>query len=312
MRLRPLLSLLALPVLLLVLAGCGHQDTSGGSSVPQAEALRVGIIPYENVDKIKDDYGQFADYLGQKCAGKPAKLFVAQEYAGVLQALKSDQIDCAYLNPLSYALAVQEFAHTPQHPVPLAMPYFHNSLTYKGILFARADSGINSVRDFKGKRFAFADLNSTSGYLYPAGMMQQAGIDPRKDVLPANISGTSAVLAVLNKQADGGATYEGGIEKALSNPAEARQLKVVAVTDPIPNGMFVARGDLDPARLAKLKAALVSINTDAPGKAALAKIPWNKVVPPDDGLFNSVREKAKILGLTLQSLAQQDAKSKKP
>lgn len=291
--------LLCLPAVLslLLLPGCGKHEKS----------LKVGIIPYETADQIKDEYGPFATYLGKKTGGQAGQVFVAQEYAGILQALRSDQIDCAYLNPLSYTLAVQEFKDTPEHLIPLAMPYFHHSLTYKGVIFVRADSGIKTLKDFKGRSFAFGDLNSTSSYLYPAGMMQQAGVDPKKDVRAVNISGSN-VEAVFNKQADGGAIWEGGVEKELSDPAQQKQMIVIATTDPIPNGMFVARGNLDPATLDKLRQALQDINTDPDGKAALVKIPWDKMVPADDKIFDPVREKAKILNLTLSSLAAQGKK----
>ncbi|MBV9851142.1 MAG: phosphate/phosphite/phosphonate ABC transporter substrate-binding protein [Armatimonadetes bacterium] len=296
--------LLLLPALLALLAaGCGRHEASG----PQA--LKVGVIPYDKVDVVKEDYGRFAAYLGKKTGRGDGEVFVTPEYAGVLTALRSDQIDCAFLNPLSYVLAVEEFRNTPEHLIPLAMPYFHNSLTYRGILYVRADSGINSLKDLRGKSVAFNDRTSTSGYLYPAGMMMHAGVDPNKDVRPVNISGTSGVLAVLNHQADAGAGYEGVIDRALANEttkkvdtAQAKQLKVLAYTEPIPNGMIVARGNLDPKTLDALKQALVSVNSDPDGQAALAKIPWNKVVPPDDHLFDSVRDKAKILNLNLQSL----------
>jgi len=50
---------------------------------------------------------------------------------------------------------------------------------------------------------------------------------------------------------------------------------------------------------------MASINTDPDGKSALNTIPWDKVVPADDHLFDSVRKKATILGLNLQSLDSQ-------
>ncbi len=87
--------------------------------------------------------------------------------------------------------------------------------------------------------------------------------------------------------------------------AKVREFKIIATTDPIPNGMFVARANLDPATLEKLKQALADINTDPQGQAALKAIPqggWDKLVPADDKIFNPVRKKATILGLNLQSL----------
>ena len=300
--LRHILGLLPVLVVLL-LAGCGHPESA------TTGALKVGVIPYDKVDVVQEDYGQFATYLGKKTGRGSGEVFVTPEYAGVLTALRSDQIDCAYLNPLSYVLAVEQFRDTPEHLIPLAMPYFHNSLTYRGIIFVRKDSGINSLQDLRGKSIAFNDRTSTSGYLYPARLLLKAGVDPNKDVKPANIGGISGVLAVLNHQADAGAGYEGVIDRAFTDEttkkvdaAKTGQFKILAYTEPIPNGMVVARGNLDPATLDALKKALVSVNTDPDGQAALAKIPWNKLVLPVDQIFDPVRDAAKIFNLNLQAL----------
>lgn len=311
-----LATLFSLTAALLALTGCGKHETTGSNATPSgggaSAPLKVGIIPFDKVDALQTSFKQYADYLGTKSGRSGGEVYVTGNYAGILQALRSDQIDCAYLNPLSYVLAVQEFKDTPEHLVPIAMPYFHGSLTYKGIVYVRADSGINTLKDLKGKSFAFGDQTSTSGYLYPAGMMKEAGIDPKTDIKAVNISGNAGVLSVYNKQADGGATYETGIEGAFTDTAtqkvdeaKVKQFKVIATTDSIPNGMFVARANLDPATLDKLKAALANINTDPQGQAALKAIPkggWDKMVPADDHIFDSVRSKATILGLNLQSL----------
>jgi phosphonate transport system substrate-binding protein len=281
-------------------AGCGtrHGGAGGNSSAP----IKVGVIPYDKADTIVAAYTPFANYMAKKTGRPTGQVFVTPEYAGVLQALRADQIDCAYLNPLSYVLAVDQFKNTPEHLIPIGMPYYANSLMYRGDIFVRADSGITSMKDFKGKSFAFADRTSTSGYLYPAGMMKEAGLDPTKDVKAVNISGGGSVAAVFNKLADGGASYDGSIERALKDPAKIKQMKVIAQTDPIPNGMFVARGNLDPKTLAALKQAMIDINNEPDGQAALKAMEFNKWVPADDHAFDSVRQKAKILGLDLKSL----------
>jgi ABC-type phosphate/phosphonate transport system substrate-binding protein len=117
---------------------------------------------------------------------------------------------------------------------------------------------------------------------------------------------------VYNGQAAGGAIYEGGIQLAFTDAAtkkvdltKVKQLKVIAVTDPIPNGMIVTRANIDSTTLANLKQAFADINSAPDGKAALASVPdggWNKIVAPDDKIFDSVRKKATILGLSLKSL----------
>ena len=49
---------------------------------------------------------------------------------------------------------------------------------YYSVMVTRADSGINSLDDLKGKSFGWADPNSTSGYLIPSIELKAAGMDP--------------------------------------------------------------------------------------------------------------------------------------
>jgi phosphonate transport system substrate-binding protein len=188
--------LLAIP--LLCVSGCSHAPVA-------TTPLKVGIIPYDKAAVVEEDYGQFADYLGTHSGRPSGQVFVTPEYAGILTALRADQIDCAFLNPLSYVIAVQEYRSTPEHMLPLAMPYFQGSLTYRGIIFVRADSPIKTLAQLRGKSVAFNDQTSTSGYLYPSRLLLKAGIDPSKDIKAENISGIGPVLAVLNHSADAGA-----------------------------------------------------------------------------------------------------------
>jgi len=182
------------------------------------------------------------------------------------------------------------------------------SLTYRGIIFVRKDSGINTLKDLKGKSFAFNEPASTSGYLYPFTMLHDAGINPQPAARGGDLgnvtfsNATGVPPAVLNRQADAGAIYEEGPERILKNPAEVAQLKIIAYTPPIPNGMLVTRSDLPKTEIANLKKAMSDINTDPEGKQALAKMGVAKWVPADDSLFDPVRKAAKILNLDLTIL----------
>lgn len=301
-------------VIVAFISGCGSKDNkdtnnSINSSATSLSTIKIGVIPYDKVETVQQAYKPFAAYISKKTGCKDGQVFVTPDYSGILQALRSDQIDCAYLNPLSYVLAVDQFKDTPEHLIPIAMPYYKNSLTYRGDIFVRVDSGIKSMKDFKGRSFAFADRTSTSGYLYPAGLMLEAGVDPAKDVKAVNISGGGSTMAVFNKVADGGASYEGAIDRAFKDhPDQAKQMMVIAKTDPIPNGMFVVRGNLDPKLIEALKKAMNDINTDPEGKVPLDKMEFTKWVPADDSEFDSVRKKAKILNLNLHSLDKPKAK----
>ncbi len=93
------------------------------------------------------------------------KLFAPADYDGVIQGLLGGTIDYAWLGPSAFA----KIHLTDPNAVELKLTKQNvdGSTGYYSIGFARADSGITSIEDAKGKVFAFADPNSTSGYLVP-------------------------------------------------------------------------------------------------------------------------------------------------
>ena len=289
-----------LSAVVFILSGCGPQQTAS----EQQPQLRIGIIPYETASEIEEQYGPFAGYIGGKLH-RNATVVVAQDYIGIIQALQSDQIEVAYLNPLSYVLFDDKMKDTPEHLIPLSMPWVHGSLYYYGVIFTTKSSGIESVAQLKGKNVAFVDPTSTSGYLYPYEYMKQHGVNPDKDLANKYFAGASCVVpAVLNGSADAGAIFQEGLKlDTKGSPGDFAKLKVLATVGPIANGMLVARGNLDPAEVAQLKQALIDINTDPAGKAALTELQVTKWQPADDSVFDPVRKSASALGLNLISLS---------
>ncbi len=291
-------------VVLLLLLGCGPKGGSAagsgsGATRPIGDTLTLTIVPYEAADKLNDEYTPMADYLARKLGKPHGKFLNVVDYAGVLAALQTGQVDVAYLSPLPYALATAKMK-----VIPLAMPYVLGKLTYTGIIFVKANSPIKTVKDLKGKTVAFGDPSSTSGYLLPLRLLEKHGVKLTDLKRYFNAGDANMVVkAVENGAADAGCAYESVFLVAYRNqPEKARQMRVIAHTEEIPNGIYVARGDMDPADVQKLKQAFTDMNTDPQGRAAMLKAPNDKEVPPNDALFDSVREKAASLHLDLTSL----------
>lgn len=290
-----LLAAFILPVLLFGIIGCSKSDdkaseTKGGTSGSD-EPLKLTIVPYEAADKLQDEYAPMAEYLAKRVGRKSGKFYPVDSYAGVLAALKNGQVDVAYLSPFPYALATAQMELTP-----LAMPWVKGNLMYRGIIFVRADSPIQTLQDLKGKRFAFGDTSSTSGFILPRAILEKEGVFDTLKI--SNTSATEVVLqSVENGSADAGASYESVFEKVYKDtPEKAKTFRVIAKTEEIPNGIYVARAGLPPDTVEKLKKAFLDMNDEknnTEGFASMKKAPNDKIVPAEDSLFNSVREAAK-------------------
>ena len=286
-----------LPFLVVLLAsgGCaprgaerGHgPDAAGGK--PIGDTLTMTVVPYEAAEKLNEDYGLMAAYLARKMGAKSGKFVPVVDYAGVLAALQAGQVDVAYLSPFPYALASGQMKL-----YPLAMPVVEGSLLYYGVLFVKADSPIRSVQDLAGRTVAFGDRSSTTGYILPRALLEKQGVFGRLKKWYNAGNSEIVVKAVETGAADVGCAYNLIFQVAYKgHPEQAKKMRVIGRTEEIPNGVYVARGDLPPDAVERLKKAFLDMNTDPEGRAAMRKAPHDKVVPPDDKLFDSVRDAAR-------------------
>ena len=102
----------------------------------------------------------------EKALGVPVKLFTPADFDGVIQGMLGGTIDMAWLGASAYAKIY--LTDPAAVEVKLTKQNLNDSTGYYSIGFARKDAGIATIEDVKGKSFAFADPNSTSGYLVPA------------------------------------------------------------------------------------------------------------------------------------------------
>ncbi len=138
-----------------------------GSSAFAQDAItefNIGILGGENAQDRLTSNECFRVKI-EEALGVPVKLFTPADYDGVIQGLLGGSLDYAWLGASAYA---KIYLTDPEAvEVKLTKQNTNDSTGYYSIGFARKDSGITSMDDAKGKIFAFADPNSTSGYLVP-------------------------------------------------------------------------------------------------------------------------------------------------
>lgn len=134
-------------------------------SAQEITGFNIGILGGENAQDRMTSNECFRVKI-EEALGVPVKIFTPADYDGVIQGLLGGTLDYAWLGASGYA---KIYLTDPEAvEVKLTKQNMDGSTGYYSIGFARADSGITSIEDAKGKSFAFADPNSTSGYLVPA------------------------------------------------------------------------------------------------------------------------------------------------
>jgi phosphonate transport system substrate-binding protein len=261
-----------------------------------AGVLNMGLVPGEDPRVMVNDNQALLDHM-QKSLRMDVKPFVATDYNGVIEALRSKKLDIALLGPFSYVLAttvadVEAFA---------LLETQKQGATYRSVIIARKDHGVRSLKDLAGKTFAFVDPSSTSGHLFPKAALIKAGYNPDTYFSRVIFSGghDASAIAVQNGKVDAAAIADALLEIAYSRGMlKQDEVVVVWTSDPIPGPPIVYRRDLPAELKAKIRASFAQIH-DMPWGPKTTIKRW---VPTDDAAYDGVREIAKLLDLDLKKL----------
>ncbi|MBV8247899.1 MAG: phosphonate ABC transporter substrate-binding protein [Comamonas sp.] len=266
----------------------------GGTAMAQTTELRVGLIPSEDAQAMIRASQQVMDQLAAR-TGMKVKPFVANDYNGVIEALRSGKLDIAYLGPFSYVLA-NEVAGAEAFAVAVTKKTGRSS--YQSLVIARKDKGLQSVEQLKGHTFAFVDPSSTSGHLFPKAGLMAMGIDVDKGFSRTIFSGShdASIMAVANNKVDAAAVADRIFDSAVKKGLVKREdFTVIWHSKPIPESPMVWRKSLDAATKQKVAAAMAEIKD----------LPWgdqgvlNGFAATNDQAYDVVRQTAKALNLDL-------------
>jgi phosphonate transport system substrate-binding protein len=143
--------------------------------------------------------------------GVPVKLFTPADYDGVIQGLLGGSLDYAWLGASAYA---KVYLTDPEAvEIMLTKQNVDGTTGYYSIGFAKADAGIKSMDDAKGKSFAFADPNSTSGYLVPAAELTEKYGKLEEYFSEVKMSGghEQTIVGVANGDFEAGVAWADGL-----------------------------------------------------------------------------------------------------
>jgi phosphonate transport system substrate-binding protein len=265
-----LFSLIALMATGAVFAGGGSED------VVNPDVLEVQLIPSRDAEYLDAQRLPLQNLLEAQL-GMDVNVTVATDYNALIEAMASEQVHVGLLATTAYVLAADEGA---AEAILKSLRYDVDDngelLTdaplvsgYRSQLIVAADSGIESVADLVGKKIAISSFTSTSGFVWPANLLADNGIDPENDVEWLNAGGhDNAVTAVYNGEADAAFTFKDA-RNLFSDESYYDDLmaNVVLVTNTslIPNDTISVIPRLDEDLKDKIKDAFIAISQDPQG-----------------------------------------------
>ncbi len=293
---------LLLAVLLLggvLLSACKAKTPELGT---EENPIIWAVVPSGDTDRVVSGFDQIAKLVYDD-TGLVIKPMVATEYAGVIEALCSDppKAHMASLATFSYILAHEKGCAEAE----LVSVRF-GSASYNGQIIVRADSGINSLEDLKGKTFCRPDPLSTSGWIIPSLTLRAAGVDPNTDLAQIVDAGShdAVVAGVYNGDCDAGATYVDARSRIEDDHPDVMDvIKVISVSADIPNDGVQYVPSFPRELRDKIDAALLNLQNTEEGKTALdTAYQWQGLEAHDDTFYDAFRQVLDAAGVSAEDL----------
>jgi len=280
-----------------------HDRSLGSKENP----IRVMLTPSVDARTIMRNGDSLASFI-QSRTGLHVRVTVPSDYITVVEAFGTGRADVAIMNTFSYLLAHAKYDAVAR----LRVVRRQGELTYRGEFIVRDDSGINSIRELHGRSIAYVDPSSTSGYIYPKEMLRQAGVVPKEEMFAKGHN--QVVLKVYQGDIDAGAVFYSPPDTLTGELLDARckivnehpdvyqKVRILALTDEIPNDPVVMRANLSREIQDKVVAALLEFQKTEAGLASLVAIASVEgFVVTTDAEYNDVRRLVKLYGIDLEA-----------
>jgi phosphonate transport system substrate-binding protein len=284
------------------------EESTVPSTAETPDKLVIGFVPSSEAQALVEDIKPLADYLSEQL-GIPVEGFVSNDYTGLVTAMETGQAQIGALPPYGMVQAIdragaevilqserfgsgtyhtQFFTNNPDKYCTISDPVENTRviggedvtfLNCNGTDRANSDTpegpiGLDALSNLdSGTDFSFVEETSASGYIFPATVLINQGIDPESDINPIFAgSHDASVIAVCEGQAEVGVSFDDARTIATTDCDLQNKAVVFAYGPEIPNDGIAVAGDLPDELRAQIKQALLDYaDTDA-GKEVLDSI----------------------------------------
>jgi phosphonate transport system substrate-binding protein len=227
----------------------------------------------------------------------PVKSVFVQSYIDAVTALGRGDAEIAWLGPFSYLRAREIYgARTIVRNTNLK-----GEKIYYSYIVANAKANIHKLDDLKGKAFALPDPNSTSGRIIPLYELKQAGFNLDTDIQTSYVGTHNVLDKILSGEFPAGAISSDNYNDALSKGKfHQSDLVILKISDPIPQGPFVAQNDIQDYDVLRIENAFFTVEDkdlsilNTLGIGGFAKI--------EDDSYNFLIPIAAELGISISEL----------
>ena len=263
------------------------------------EPLIWALVPSGETDTVLAGFNGVTDIIYDE-TGIVIEAFVSIDYKGVIDALSADP-------PLAHIASLPTFAYLIASERGVAeaelVAIRYGDPSYNGQIFARVNSGINSIEDITGKIFCRPDPLSTSGWIIPSFTMQAAGVYLEDLAAIIDVgSHDAAVAGVYNGDCDAGSSFvDARLNLEEDYPDVMDVIKIINVSVDIPNDGVQYHPSVSQEMRDEIDAVLIDMPNIPGGAEALdTAYQWSELTPRGNDFYDPFRQVLRAAGVNVE------------
>jgi phosphonate transport system substrate-binding protein len=252
--------------------------------------VRIGLTPVFLDDQVSF-LGRWREWLEHRLQ-RPVTFVQRGNYREIVDLVLGNKLDFAWICGYPYVRHRRELRL-------VAVPLWRGQPLYQSYLIVPADDRrTRSIRDLRGRIFAYSDPDSNSGYLYPRYLLTTLGENPATFFSRTFFTWAHRkVVEVVGVALAEAGAVDGYVWEALaeSHPQLTGATRIVERSPLLGHPPIVARPDIAAADLERFRAALVTMAEDGPGAELLAQLHLDGFVPGSPALFDDIARMARAV-----------------
>ena len=275
-----------------LMALAAFATTAALPAAAQGREVNFGIISTESSANLKSAWQPLLEDL-QKATGLKVNAFFAPDYAGVIEGMRFNKVQVAWMGNKSGMEAVDR----AQGEVFAKVTQADGAAGYWSLMLVHKDSPLKTLDDVlkarAGLTLGFGDPNSTSGSLVPGYYaFAQNQVDPLKEFKrTVRANHETNMLAVVSRQVDVATVASDGLDRLkIKQPEKHAELREVWRSPQIPSDPMLWRRDLDAGTKQKIRDFFLAYGRDAREKEILKTLTFSGFVASDNTQLTPIRQ----------------------
>lgn len=212
--------------------------------------LVLAAIPWRSPEALERLYAPLVEIIS-KATSQKVSFMVSENYTQLIDQVEDAKADIAIFGANSYVEAKERIPDLI-YLATCKVPDDH----YKSLLISHKSNHL-PLSSYRSKHLALTDKASTSGYLYPLMMLENANLKP-EDFATVTLLGSHYRVyeAIANKVVDIGGVSMTNLKGAIETHGDI--FEIIQMSDPIPQDPIVIAPHVEKEYIDALKSALAS------------------------------------------------------